>query len=191
MVLQNLRRLYYSMRAQTIDSYRFSYHHGQIAFDVFFFTDEVPFVLLFGVQGDTLSFEFKVEKGFQVDPNLDPAVYKRLCQILGLQFTPENPFSPSAFLIDFDNAVPRQAHLNQRAQPQDVAAYRRDVEEANRIYFWGWLDNNLRGNRVSHENLDKTRKLLGPHSWEICKRKNISSRWTDRRELAVEVTLPD
>ncbi|WP_269919649.1 DUF6037 family protein [Mycobacterium sp. Z3061] len=56
--------------------------------------------------------------------------------------------------------------------------YRKNVEEANKIYFVRWLDNNKTGKRVSAENLEKTRKLLSYEAYLMCKTRNISSCWS-------------
>ena len=160
-----------------------------MVFDVLFFTDESPFILLFGVHLKNFSFIVKVRNGFIIDGKLPYDTYKKLCEILGIEYDPLNKFSPFAFFKDFNKAIPSVALLSQRAQPQDIAEYRKDVEEAHKVYFYGWNDNTKSGDKVRDKNLKKTKEYLGADAYEWCKKKNISSRWTDREEYAKEAIL--
>lgn len=190
-MLDGLRNLYNSMRAQGISRYRFNYQRGPASFDVMFLIDESPFALLFGAKGHTLSFEFKVQAGFRVvDPQLDKPDYATLCSILGLQYDPNNKFSPGGFLRDFNNHIPAHANPTHKAEPHDIARVRRNVEDAHKIYFCGWRDNKPRGERVTPQNLEKTLQLLGPKTAASCAKKNVSSCWTDIPGGKVEVTDP-
>ena len=190
MKLDGLAKLYKSMVTQQIERYRFEYKAGKAVFDVFFFIDENPFVLLFGVKAANFSFELDVEKGFNIDPQLDRETYKKLCEALGLEYDPDNPFKPFNFFKEFNNFIPQSAVIAQKAEPHDVANYRSDVEEADKIYFLKWRDNTKRGENVQWENLQKTKKLLGEKAYLRCKQKNISSCWADKKELANKVVLP-
>lgn len=97
MKLDGLVELYRSMKDQGIERYRFEYRHGHTLFDVFFFIDESPFILLFGAKGEAFSFEVKVIAGFNIDPTLGSDTYRELCRVLGLEYDPNNPFSPTVF----------------------------------------------------------------------------------------------
>ncbi len=107
-----------------------------------------------------------------------------------MQYDPENRFLPGKFFREFDFAIPHLGSQINKAVYYEVARYRRDVEESDKIYFMGWLDNDKQAHRVTEQNLQKTRRLLGFDIYEACKRKNISSRWTDDRKLAQEVVSP-
>jgi hypothetical protein len=190
MKLEGLVDLYRSMKSQEIDRYRFSYSSGKALFDVFFFIDESPFVLLFGVKSENFSFEIVVEKGFDIDPRLDRDTYKELCRVLGLEYDPDRPFSPWNFFKEFNENIPNKALAAQKAEPHEVADYRSVAEEADKIYFLGWRDNTKRCEQVGALNLEKTRRLLGEKAFERCKQKNISSCWTDNKKAAKEFSLP-
>lgn len=190
MKLEGLVPLYKSMKSQGIDRYRFEYRCGKATFDVFFFIDGSPFLLLFGVKAENFSFEIEVKQGFVIDHKLDKETYKRLCEVLGLEYDPERPFSPWNFFSEFNGKVPALASPEQKAKPHDVAPYQSIVEEENKIYFMGWRDNYKRGTNVQESNLDKTRKLLGEQAYLRCKEKNISSCWTDQKSKAVDFTIP-
>lgn len=190
MKLDGLMQLYKSMRSQDIDRYRFEYAAGKANFDVFFFIDGSPYILLFGVKGANFSFEIAVKKGFVIDPSLDRETYKKLCEVLGLVFDPNNPFKPANFFAEFNKHIPQEASIHNKVYPHQIAQYKRVVEEANKIYFFGWRDNTKRGENVRPENLDKTREYLGENAYKRCMQKNISSCWTDQKNKAIEFTLP-
>jgi hypothetical protein len=191
MKLDGLVDLYRSMKDQEIDRYRFEYRHGRAFFDVFFFIDDSPFILLFGAKGETFSFEVEVEAGFNINPTLDSPAYKELCRVLGLEYDPNNPFSPKGFFAQFNQNVPHAASINAKAEPNEIAQYRNVAEEEDKIYFLGWRNNDLRGERVSETNLTKTKDLLGQKAYNRCNSKNISSCWTDDASKAKKVQLPE
>ncbi|ELA6781486.1 hypothetical protein RB979_003740 [Vibrio alginolyticus] len=190
MKLDGIIPLYKSMKTEGIDRYRFDYKSGKAVFDVFFFIDSSPYILLFGVKAENFSFELEVKNGFVIGTNLDNDTYKELCRILGLEYDPNRPFSTWNFFNEFNGKIPQQAIKNNVVSPQDIAPYQSVAEEADKIYFVGWRDNSKWGTNVQPVNLDKTRKLLGEKAYIRCKQKNISSCWSDKNDSAVDVKLP-
>ena len=190
LVIEQLRPLYSDMRQQGVERIHFPYRHGRVVFDVYFFVDEKPFSLLFGAKAHNVVFELAVRQGFEVDTSMSKPDYRALCKALGLEFDPANPFSPRAFLESFSKAVPAKVPPGGVAKPHDVLQYRRDVEEEDKVYFCGWRDNTIRGDKVTEHNLHKTKRILGQKAYEICKRKNLSSCWTDQVSRAIEFSLP-
>ncbi len=191
MRLDGLAPLYKDMRAQKLERIRFDYRHGRVSFDVFFFIDGAPYLLLFGARDYNVAFEVEVRPGFEIHPRLSNTEYKALCNALGLAFNPDHPFSPKAFFEAFAEHIPATILANHDAHPHEVARFRRDVEEPYKVYFCGWRDNAKYQATVTDRNLVKTRELLGQHAYERCKAKNISSRWTDvRPTIPLRVTLP-
>jgi Family of unknown function (DUF6037) len=179
--LNGLQPLYKNMRSQNIERYKFCYEVNKAIFDVFFFLDESPFILLFGAKGESFSFEISVKAGFVIDDTLSGTTYKKLCKFLGLKYDPNNPFSPKKFFTEFNSQIPTQIGLSSIVESSDLASYLEIVEEAHKTYFFGWKDNEKCGESVSEANLDKTRKLLGKTTYERCRSKNISSRWTHKK----------
>lgn len=189
--MEGLRRLHQSMRAQRIDRYRFEYNHGRAHFDVLFLADETPFLLLLGLRGGAMAFEFEVTRGYLVrDVYMDPRDYRALVQLLGLEFDPAHRFRPADFLEWIDRAAPAIALQSGRAGPSDVARFRRDVEEQHKIYFLKWQHYPSGTRGPTAENLAKTRKLLGFRYYEICRDRRISSCWTDIARNAQPLCAP-
>ncbi|WP_257014593.1 DUF6037 family protein [Variovorax sp. YR752] len=189
-ILNGLGPLVQQMRQRGLQRIRWPYRHSRVSFDVFLFTDEMPWCLLFGAKAYNFAFSVPVHRGYDADPGLAQADYRRLCEVLGLKFDPNNKFSPKAFLEEFGRALPATLPNQAEVRPQDVAPYRKDVEESERVYFCGWKDNTLRGESVSQANLHKTRQLLGVAAYERCRDKNISSRWSADAEAAAKFTMP-
>ncbi|MFF3926068.1 DUF6037 family protein [Paenibacillus lactis] len=188
--LTGLRELYADMKTKRIKRYKFAFTYNSVSFDVFFFTDETPFKLMFGVKAHNFYFEVNVTNGFVIDTNLRDK-YTQLCKILGLQYDPDNPFKTFYFFSEFNKRIPQHADVSYIPESSEIGYYRRDIEESEKIYFLSWRDNEKRGEKVSPENLQKTRLLLGYDAYLICKRKNISSRWTHDKNLAQNFQLPD
>lgn len=115
---------------------------------------------------------------------------KKLIKFLGIKYSKDNPFSTFKFFEDFNTKIPQIVNKTNIAQPQQIIKYLNNVEESEKNYFWKWLDNTKQGNKVSKANLEKTRKLLGVKAYERCKKKNISSCWTDDINKAKQFTLP-
>lgn len=190
MQLTGLIPLFESMKSQKIQRYKFEFKRNNVSFDVIFFTDSSPYILLFGARGLNFSFEIEVHKGFRIKTMLDKDIFKKLQQVLSLQFNPNNKFSINAFFEDFNKQIPAIANFKNVPKPHEIALYSRDVEESHKIYFMGWLDNTIRGDSVTEKNLEKTERLLGYKTYLTCKSKNLSSRWTDQEHLAKEFINP-
>lgn len=178
------------MVKQKTERYRFEYKVNKAIFDIFFFIDDEPFKLLFGAKATNFSFELSVKYGFIIDTQLDKKTYAGLCDTLGLKYDPNNPFSPKVFFEKFNDFIPQRADIANKAEPHEVGKYYSYAEEDDKIYFLKWKDNNKRGEKVQLKNLEKTKKLLGKRAYVICKEKNISSCWTDKKELAKKILLP-
>jgi len=190
MKLNGLFDLYKDMKNNNIERYRFDYKNGKGNFDIFFFIDENPFILLFGAKGGNFSFEIKVKNGFIIDTKLDNETYKKLLKFLGIEYSEGDPFSTFKFFEDFNINIPNKLNVSNIAKPHEVIKYRKNVEESDKIYFWKWLDNTKQGNEVSPENLEKTKKILGEKAYLRCKEKKISSCWTDDENKKREFVLP-
>ncbi len=180
MHLNQLHNLEKIMRDNDIERYRFEYTHNGHRFDTIFLIDQNPFKLWLGaIRGDfVLGFDVS-PNDFSINAYIDGDNYSSLCSFLGLEYQKGKPFSSSAFLTDFDDSIPRVvANFNPRniPRPRDMVIYHRDVEEADKIYFYGWLDNNKSSKHVSQENLEKTFNLLGARVHEFCRNYNYSTR---------------
>lgn len=189
MKLEGLKELYKSMKQQGIERYKFGFRFHKVKFDVLYFIDEVPNILAFGIKNHNFYFEIPVKKGFEIEPYFNNH-YGNFCRIMGFKFNPEQPFRPVIFFEQFNNKVPLQAKASHIPRPSEIAVYRNNVEEAEKIYFKGWLDNNISGNSVNPKNLEKTKKLLSYEAYLRCKKKNISSRWSPHSKDEKPFELP-
>lgn len=187
--LDGLKELYKSMKQQNIERYKFEFSFNQIKFDALYFIDEVPNVMAFGIKKHNYYFEIPVKYEFEIKPFLDK--YAEFCRIIGFKYDPKKRFKPSIFFEHLNNQIPKLALSTNVPKPSQIALYRNDVEEADKIYFVKWRDNNKAGNRVSQENLEKTRKLLSYDAYLMCKTKNISSCWSANISDEKDFTLPN
>jgi len=72
-----------------------------------------------------------------------------------------------------------------------VGKYYSDVEEADKLFFCGWLDNTKQGNRVTPRNLAKTHRLMGQREHDFAAKRNYSTRWTSDEDKAVTLFIPE
>lgn len=189
MRLDGLAKLYNDMKANDIKRYKFIFSYNNVIFDVFFFVDEQPFKLAFGVKAENFYFELEVNRGFIINPNIGDK-YLKLIEVLGLKYNPQSPFKTIHFFSEFNQKVPQNADKKNKWQPHDTAYYKKNVEESEKIYFCGWFDNEKVGKHVKPKNLEKTKEVLGNEAYEMCSRKNISSCWTADKSSAIEFFLP-
>jgi Family of unknown function (DUF6037) len=179
MKLEGLEGLYKSMKSQGMDRSTFDFNFRGKKFDVIYFIDETPHKLAIGVKSNNFYFEIDVRKGFIITPLFGEKEYSEFCRVMEFKYSKNAKFSPAVFFNHLNKHVPVKVNQHNIPKPHDVAKFRRNVEEADKIYFVGWLDNKIRGNKVSKGNLEKTRQLLSKKAYEMCKEKNVSSRWSD------------
>lgn len=178
------------MQRSDMQRCRFKFRFRQIVFDVIFLADIAPYLLILGLRGGAFCIDFDIAPDYTVAPRIENEKYKELCRLLELRWDPNNPFRPSILLEALDAATPQSLNDCETARPELIAQHRRDLEDADLIYFWQWRDNTIRSQRVSQKNLEKTRLLLGQKAYEICKSRNISSVWTDDKSKATKIELP-
>ena len=98
---------------------------------------------------------------------------------------------PAVFFAEFNQHIPTQASPDQRPAPRDVGRYYPDLEEADKLFFCGWLDNTKQGKRVTQTNLAKTLRLMGQREHAFSLQRNFSTRWTNDESKAVTLLLPE
>ena len=192
MRLTGLQPLYHSMRDQGLGRTKFRYHHNHLVFECLFFADVRPFELVMGCLGHNFAIFVEVREGFEITPYIEPketffALRNALFQGVGST----NKFDPVAFFAEFNRHIPPHAAPDQVPTPDDVVRYYPDIEEADKRFFCGWLDNTKQGNKVSPANLAKTRRLLGQRAHDLAQRRNLSTRWTHEQSKAIAFVLPE
>lgn len=182
--------LYRDMVKNEKDRCQFNFNFNNVQFDVMFFIDESPYILMFGVLRENFYFELNVSKNFEIDIYIEE--YTRLCKILGLKYDPENPFRTIDFFNEFNRQIPQNINFTNDVNPHHLVAYKaKEIEEGDKRYFFGWLYHGNSGKGYSQGNIEKTKEILGTKAYERCKNKNISSRWTDDVTKMLEYHLPE
>ncbi|WP_366345979.1 DUF6037 family protein [Paenibacillus amylolyticus] len=191
MKLDRLKNLYIGMKNSKIERYKIQFTFNNVSFDVFFFIDENPYLLVFGVKAVNFYFEVKVKPGFSIDTFLPKDIHTRLMAMLNLKYDPNSSFKLNYFFEEFNKKIPQKVVLSNQPKSNEVGCFRKNVEENDKVYFLGWRDNQTRNENVSFKNLMKTKALLGNTAYERSRQKNFSSRWTEDIKLAQEFYLPD
>ncbi len=187
MVLDGLKPLHDEMKKTKMPRFKFDFSYARLDFDVIFMTDTKPFfVLIFGIKKKNKYFEIVVKPGYKIVPYFENETFTLLMDLFDFSGKGSRNFSPKDFFNLFNNRIPSKINARNKVIPRDMARYYSDVEEPDRIYFYGWIDHDYnrrlnpeyRGN-VQESNLIKTRKWLGEAAYYRCKEGNISSKWTD------------
>lgn len=141
---------------------------------------------MFGIQGTNEYFELEMNRNFEISSFFTRELYRKLIDIFNIQYDPNHKFTPKDFLAFVNNNVPEYRYTK-KVESSDVLQYKREVEEADKVHFCGWIYHTTKSNAQS-PNLQKTRILLGEEAYNRCCERNISSRWTD---LIEKKTNPD
>ena len=192
MKLTGLQTLYRSMCDQEMGRIKFRYKLNHLVFECLFFADVEPFELVMGCLGHNFAIFVEVRRGFEITPYIEPkATFYALCDALKQGAGSQHRFDPTTFFVEFNRHIPQHATPDQAPTPDDVVRHYPDIEDAQKRFFCGWLDNNKQGNRVSSANLDKTRRLLGQRAHDFAQRRNQSTRWTHIQQDAKTFFMPD
>lgn len=170
----NFYSLYRDMRNSHKVREKWDFRIKDVVFEVIFLIDRTPFELLVGAKGHRLAFVLDVTDGFRAE--LSDVIYFEICKILNLNYS-INHFSSAKFLAELDRSTPPKC-TPRIVQPHEIAYYKRNIPEGDKIYFLGWLDHTEDGRMT--RNIEKTRRLLGDAVADFCAKNNISSRWTDQ-----------
>lgn len=178
MQLHRLSQLHLSMRTTGINKTRFEFQFRNLTFSVIYLAEQFPHELLFGCVHHNLFFVVEVRPGYNISTFLGDSFYP-LVRALGLKRDPANPFHPSVFFDAFETSTPITANPANTPTVRDIALQRRDVEEADKIYFMGWVNHDGKLKKPTEENLAKTLRICGHAVYQRCRKYHISSRWTD------------
>lgn len=193
MKLTGLVQLYKSMRSQGIERTKFRYQHNHLIFDCFFFIDTAPepFELVLGCIGHNFAIYVKVQQGFEIRPFIQPEeAFRALIEALNQGKGSGHPFSAKEFYEQFNAGIPQQAKPDAAPTPHDIARIYPDIEDALKVHFCGWLDNNKAGTTVQPKNLEKTRRYFGQKIFDTAKKRNLSTKWTDDPGKAIGFYAP-
>lgn len=172
-----LESLHNNMKLNDMERVVFPFKYNEKGFSCIFITDILPYRLYLSTLGEkAITFELEINKKYETSSYMED--YSELIKYLEIKYDLNHKFKPSDFFKSLNNNIPE--NCSNQPNYRDVillAASHREIEESNKIYFCGWR-NNKTGN-VSDSNLEKTRSAFGDDLAELCKKKNISSRWTD------------
>lgn len=189
MKLERLAQLYESMNSQGMTKSKFEFRFRNLVFSVVYIAEQFPHELLFGCRAHALFFVVSVSRDFIIGTYLGDS-YKALLDALEVKPDPNNRFSPNVFFQEFRSAIPQTTTPGNTPSVTDIASIRRDVEDAEKIYFLGWLPHDGVRSHPSESNLSKTKRICGQAAYDTCYRHHISSRWTDIEELAQQYHEP-
>ena len=176
MYLYKLKPLKSSMIKDDIKAVTFNYKHNNTTFAIIFYN--LSQMLLTFVKTSTKEhFTLVIEDDFSINGKLDEEDYKTLVNMLGLKFEKGNPFSPSNFLFEFSQKIPKYEAVI-KSEIKTCAKYiSKHIDDADKTVFVKFISHANDGKHVSVENLNKTALYLGAEEAKRCKEGNVSSCW--------------
>lgn len=190
MRLTGLEPLYRSMREQGMGRTKFRYQLNHLTFECLFFIDTRPFELVMGCLGHNFAIFKQVRAGFEIETFLGDT-YQALRNALFQDAGSNVMLEPGVFFAEFNRHIPNRATPDQRPEPRDIGRYYPDLEDADKLFFCGWLDNTKQGNQVSAHNLAKTHRLMGQRAHDFASHRNFSTRWTNDAAKAIKLHIPE
>lgn len=123
------------------------------------------------------SYSFDVHRGkpWWIKGWIEDSSYRRLCQILGLEYDPAHPFRPGDFISDIDSA----AYAADNGVVVEAPPSSDSTDDADRIYFVGYYSNPW-PNKPRAENKAKTREIFGLAAERDLTAKRISTKWSSK-----------
>jgi len=194
MKLTGLFALHASMTAQNLGRYKFRFDYKHLIFECLLFIDTKPIELVMGAIDHDFAIYLNIgpAPNFQLTPFIEPKeTFWALLDALRTGGMRVNPFDSTAFFSKFNESIPPHATPDQVPTGGDYIRYFSSIEDPDKIYFFGWLDNDRLGNCVSEANLTKTHRYFGQRIYELARRTNQSTRWTHLRRRAVDFFEPD
>lgn len=189
---QALRQFYREMKVTKRHISVFDFTFNTISCSCIFDTTISPFQLIFIKKITAMQFCLPVFPGFNVDLKHSANSFNNFCQFFELGLNGKS-FKLFPFFNKLISSIPKT--LNNLTDPQrSVIAKYKNVEDSDKLLFWGLIDWNTPkkdgsrkvGNRTE-KNLVKT-KLLYPELYELIKDENISVKYTS--EITQSKTVP-
>lgn len=184
--LKKIAPLLKDMRHNNVKQDKFSFTYNNVEFDIVVLIEREPFELLFGIIDYNFSFTLNLYKGYKLEYIPDDVFWK-LCRILNLRPGKEG-LTSFKFLKFFSERIPKK-YSGKTIQPHQIAVYKKDIPDSEKIYFKGWRTHISDGRTA--QNFDKTRALLGDKAYDFCKENNISSCWSDKPNDRVDYYPPE
>ncbi|MEM7241250.1 MAG: DUF6037 family protein [Pseudomonadota bacterium] len=183
--MHSLKRLHEHLDQMKISKLSFDYKIREALFRAMYISDIYPFELSLVPVGlrpkETFFLLWKFDENFYTDPSINNDEYYKLARMLRYDGSSENKLIPFVFLRELDDFCKSCRLPSRKLTPEEIVAARPDIEERDKPYFCGWMQNNERLGRprnVTSENLKKTATILGNKAKIFSKRENISSVWS-------------
>lgn len=178
----SLRSLHEEMKKKNEISTTFNFNYNNRGFSCIFLCDITPMLLYFFTTGENPEvFEIEIDSNYMAETYIDD--YNKLIKLLGIEYDSNYKFRPVDFFEVLNRNIP--GTFQKAANYSSVlrtSSTRRDIEEAEKIYFLGWYENPV-GYCVRENNLEKTSIAFGEKIADLSKKTNKSSRWTDKQGL--------
>jgi len=158
----------------------FKYEHNGVSLKVLFYNLE-QMILVITKESNKEYVSFLINRDFSIDTDMGSEEYKILVKLLKMRFNKKNPFSPSNFFFELSQNIPEH-NLFEEENIHMTKYYIYDfIDDAYKTKFVRFIPH-TNGGKVSVKNLNKTTIYFGKKEANKCKKQNISSAWTSKKD---------
>jgi predicted kinase len=186
MYLEKLKYLHQNMTSVRLTRVCFSATVAQIKLDVAFIAEQNLFRLFVGRQGAWVG--VPIMPGYQLNPVLPYQDYLKLLKLMGADGQ-QGKFHSGAFFQELVDTLPQIVEPKLLLRPHIATQLFGYVDEPGKHFFAGFAEN-PKSAEVSRKNLEKTKFLLGQEAYILCRKLNMSSRWTENPKRSLKL-LPE
>lgn len=159
----------------------FNYRYNSVSLKILFFCLEET-ILVITKENSKDYIALLVNKDFTVDMDLNLENYKKLTKILKIKYNKNTPFVPANFFFDLSQNIPDSKSLKEENIHMTKYYIYDFIDDAYKTKFVRFVNHGTNGSKVSIKNLNKTAIYFGKKEANKCKKENISSAWTCKKD---------
>ena len=108
--------------------------------------------------------------------------YKKLIKLINVRFNKKDTFSPNNFFFDLAQQIPEISLFNDENIHMTKYYIYNYIDDAYKTQFVRFVNHGQNGSKVSVKNLNKTAIYFGKKEANKCKKQNVSSAWTSKKD---------
>lgn len=159
----------------------FKYDYKSVSLNILFYCLEQN-ILVVTKENSEEYVSFLINKDFSLDLDMEHEDYKKLIKLLSIRYSKKNPFVPSNFFFDLSQSIPEYSSIKEENIHLTKYYVYKYIDDAYKTKFVRFINHGLDGNKVSVKNLNKTAIYFGKKEANKCKKHNISSAWTSKKD---------
>lgn len=159
----------------------FNYKYNGVSLKVLFYCLEQT-ILVITKENSKEYVSFLINKDFSIKTDMSNEEYKKLTKLINVRFSKKDTFSPNNFFFDLAQQIPEISLFNDENIHMTKYYIYNYIDDAYKTQFVRFVNHGQNGSKVSVKNLNKTAIYFGKKEANKCKKQNISSAWTSKKD---------